>query len=87
MEPARIYPIFVSDEPAVETFFFNTFMNEIFQEELSKNSKVRPLTVMSITNLEELLPYVSENAFSWRELLQSRFVGKEVGTFGASGGL
>jgi hypothetical protein len=29
--PTRIYPIFVSDEPAVETFFFNTFMNEIFR--------------------------------------------------------
>jgi hypothetical protein len=81
MEPRRIYPIFVSDEPAVETFFFNTFMNEIFQRELSDCLKVRPLTVMSINNLEELLPYVSENAFSWSELLESRFTGKDVGTF------
>jgi hypothetical protein len=80
-EPGRIYPIFVSDEPAVETFFFNTFMNEIFQQELSNSPKVQPLTAMSINNLEELLPYVSENAFSWTELLRSRFIGKEVGTF------
>ena len=80
-EPARIYPIFLSDEPAVETFFFNTFMNEIFQQELSYSPKVQPLTAMSINNLEELLPYVAENAFSWTELLRSRFVGKEVGTF------
>jgi len=81
MEPARIYPIFVSDEPAVETFFFNTFMNDIFQKELSGSPKIQPLTAMSINNLEELLPYVSENAFGWTELLQSRFLGKEVGTF------
>ena len=60
---------------------FNTFMNDIFQKELSGSPKIQPLTAMSINNLEELLPYVSENAFGWTELLQSRFLSKEVGTF------
>jgi hypothetical protein len=79
-EPARIYPIFVSDEPAVETFFFNSFMNEIFQKEISQGPKIQPITVMSVNELEELLPFVSENAFSWTELLRSRFIGTELAT-------
>ena len=79
--PTRIYPIFVSDEPAVETFFFNTFMNEIFRNELPNGSSIQPITAMSINELEELLPYVSANAFSWAELLRSRFIEARVGTF------
>jgi hypothetical protein len=80
-KPARIYPIFVSDEPAVETFFFNAFSNEIFQKHLRNGSRIQPLTVMSINELEEILPYVSENAFSWGELLRSRFDEAGVGPF------
>ncbi len=80
-KPGRIYPIFVSDEPAVEAFFFNAFTNERFQQELPKGSRVQPITVMSINEFEEILPYVSENAFSWAELLQSRFDGTGVGPF------
>jgi len=79
--PTRIYPIFVSDEPAVETFFFNAYSNEIFQKNLPGGSRIQPITVMSINELEEILPYVSENAFSWAELLQSRFNGVGVRPF------
>lgn len=77
--PTRIYPIFVSDEPGIETFFFNAYMNEIFQKELHAGSRIQPLTVMSINELEEVLPYVAENAFGWSELLQSRFNALGVG--------
>lgn len=78
-KPSRIFPIFVSDEPAVETFFFNAYMNEIFQKALPTGSTIQPLTVMSINELQEILPYVAENAFSWTELLQSRFNALGVG--------
>jgi len=57
MKPtATIYPVCVSDEPAVENFFFTTYSNEIFQKELSAGSRLQPVTMMSINELEEILP-------------------------------
>jgi hypothetical protein len=72
-EPPLIYPIFVSDEPAVEAFFMNAFFDEEFQKEGLSDSRVKPLTVMSIDELEQTLSYVTDNEFSWEELLESRF--------------
>lgn len=71
--PARIYPVLVSDEPVVEAFCFNAYLNEIFQSELGSSTQVQPISATSINELEEMLPYVSQNAFSWRDLLGSRF--------------
>jgi hypothetical protein len=70
--PARIYPVCVSDEPAVESFFFTSYSNEIFQKEVSAGLHIQPVTMMSINELEEILPYVSANSFSWAELLDFR---------------
>jgi len=57
MKPtATIYPVCVSDEPAVESFFFTAYSNEIFQKELSAGSRLQPVTMMSINELEEILP-------------------------------
>jgi hypothetical protein len=72
-EPPVIYPIFVSDEPTVEATFMNAFFNEEFQKEGLVAQKVKPLTVMSIDELEQILPHVTDNDFTWEELLQSRF--------------
>lgn len=80
-KPARIYPVCASDEPAVESFFFTTYSNEMFQKELSTGSRIRPVTMMSITGLEELLPYVSGNSFSWPELLDFRSSKPTAGAF------
>jgi len=80
-KPSRIYPIFVSDEPAVETFFFNAFMNDIFQKELGPGPAIQPISVMSINELQEILPYVEKNEFRWTELLRSRFNGAGVGPY------
>jgi hypothetical protein len=74
----RIYPIFVSDEPAVEALFFNTYLNELFQTEIQASAAIRPVTAMSIDELEEVLPYVAANIFTWEELLQQRFLQTEV---------
>ena len=73
MKPIRIFPVCVSDEPAVESFFFTTYSNEIFQKESSAGVHIQPVTMMSINELEEILPYVSGNSFSWAELLDFRF--------------
>jgi len=79
--PARIYPVLVSEEPAVEAAFFNTFANEVFQREATPGPRIMPITVMSISELEEILPYSASNDLSWREILNSRFTGTEVGPF------
>lgn len=72
-EPPVIYPIFVSDEPAVEATFMNAFFHEEFQKEGVTDQRVKPLTVMTIDELEQTLSYVTDNDFSWDELLDSRF--------------
>lgn len=56
MKPARIYPVCVSDEPAVESFFFTAYANETFEKEVPAKSRIRPVTMMSVNELEEILP-------------------------------
>jgi hypothetical protein len=80
-KPVRIYPVCVSDEPVVESFFFTTYSNEIFLRQLSAGSHIQPVTMMSINELEEILPYVSANSFSWPELLDFRSRGPTGGAF------
>jgi hypothetical protein len=72
-ESLVIYPIFVSDEPAIETTFMNAFFNEEFQKEDIDDPKVKPLTIMTIDELEQLLSQVNDGDFTWEELLKSRF--------------
>ncbi len=72
MKPVRIYPVCVSDEPAVESFFFTTYSNEVFQKEVTAGLGIQPVTMMSVNELEEILPYVSAGSFSWEELLDFR---------------
>jgi hypothetical protein len=80
-KPIHVYPVFVSDEPAVETFLFNAYVNEVFESKSARGARVQPVTVMSINELEELLPYVSSSTFTWAELLRSRFTETGVGPF------
>ena len=72
MKPVRIFPVCISDEPAVESFFFTSYSDEHFQKEVAGTTSVQPVTMMSINELEEVLPYVAENAFSWADLLDFR---------------
>ena len=70
--PGRICPVCISDEPAVESFFFTTYASENFQKEVPSGGRIQPVTMMSVNELEEILPYVSANAFTWAELLDFR---------------
>src|ERR1700678_1492307 len=81
MKPGRIYPVCISDEPAVESFFFTSYANETFEKESPAGSRIRPVTMMSVNELEEILPYLSENLFSWPELLDFRLGGPTRGAF------
>lgn len=56
----------------MECLAMNTHLNEIFLDVGETASGVKPLTVMSIDELEELLPFIHANKVSWTEILQSR---------------
>jgi hypothetical protein len=70
----RIYPLLVGDEPALQSFAANRYLDAEFTRKLGERPpSVAPLTVMSVDELEELLPYVSNGDLSWRDLIDSRF--------------
>ena len=48
------------------------YANEAFQKAVPIGSSIQPVTMMSINELEEVLPYASANDFSWPELLDFR---------------
>jgi hypothetical protein len=78
IQPKRIYPVLITDEPGCECLAFNAYLNERFQEEVVDLTRVRPLTIMSINECEELLPYCAANSFSWAELCETRFDERQV---------
>lgn len=70
----RIYPILVGDDPILQCFVANRYLDEQFQAKFSdRPANVAPLTVMLIDELEELLPYVSAGDVGWQEVLDARF--------------
>ena len=71
---SRIYPVLVTDEVCVEAPGFNSYLNAKFNAELTDNTNVAPLTVLSIGELEELLPYLQAGRFDLATLLSARFV-------------
>jgi hypothetical protein len=56
MRPARIFPVCVSDEPAVESFFFTSYSKELFQKEVVGANSIQPVTMMSITKWRKFCP-------------------------------
>ena len=69
-----LYPIVVVADPAMEAFGVNSFLNDIFEQyAVGMEGEVRPLTVMSIQELEEVLAHTSAGTFTWSEILDSRF--------------
>lgn len=78
--PERVFPVVIVDEKAMECLAMNTYINEVFQDLLGGDvpNGLRPLTIMSIDELEELLPYIQQQGVSWTELLQSRFKNDNV---------
>ena len=78
--PDHIYPVLVVDEKAMECMGMNCYLNQTFRGLLGSDvtEKVCPLTVISIDELEELLPYVEQAHVSWQEVLRSRFKGDDI---------
>ncbi|MFQ5902477.1 MAG: hypothetical protein ACE5JO_02190 [Candidatus Binatia bacterium] len=76
-----VYPVVVVYEPSLESFGINSFLNNEFQAVLAKagsNGYMKPLTVLSVQELEILLPQTAKGHLDWREVLEARFDGTRV---------
>ena len=76
-----LYPLVVVYEPSLESFGTNSFLNSEFQRILAAiggDADVKPLTVMSVQELEILLAQTSVGHVTWSEVLEARFDGTRV---------
>lgn len=76
-----LYPLVVVYEPSLESFGINSFLNSEFQRILAAiggDADVKPLTVMSVQELEILLAQTSVGHVTWSEVLEVRFDGTRV---------
>lgn len=84
MKPKRIYPILVGYEPVLESLFMNSYLHERFRPLVVKEENdvvVPPITVMSVNELERVLPAINAGTLTWVELLSDRFDGDRVKIF------
>lgn len=80
-KPMRIFPVLVADEAALQSLGVNEYVNDIFQPlvgALPQAFAVRPITVMSVQELEGLLPYIEQGFLRWPTILEERFTGNRV---------
>jgi hypothetical protein len=84
MKPERVYPVFVGYEPVLESFSINTYLQQKFRQFVPKKENdvvVQPITVMSVDELEKLLPNIQAGTCTWMELLNERFDDDRVRAF------
>jgi hypothetical protein len=67
----------VVPDPSLETFGINTFLNDVFQTFIT-DKNVKPLTLMSVQEFEDVLQACRDAQVSWPELLESRYDGSRV---------
>ncbi len=75
-----VFPVMVVSEPSLECPGINTWLNTRFQQLLGSSPDrhlIKPLTVMSIHELEEVLPYFEAGDATWDGILEQRFVGSD----------
>lgn len=77
-KPTAVYPVLVCYEAAVESFWINKYANRIFRDLVGADDRVRPLTVMSVEELESLLPHMARGELTWPTFLSRRFEGDGV---------
>lgn len=72
-----IYPILVVEDPALQTWVMNSYLDQIFGD-IKPGARVKPLTILLVDELEELLPHIYAGDASWQELLDDRFINSGV---------
>lgn len=73
----RVYPVLVGEDPMLQTPLVNTYLNDIFREDVT-SSRIAPVTVMLVDELEQLLPNIAAGDITWQDLLGARFDGARV---------
>ena len=73
MRPKAVYPVLVCYEAAVESFWLNKYADGLFRPMVAGHDTIQPLTIMSIQELESLLPHMIRNGLTWPEILSRRF--------------
>ena len=60
----------------------NAYLNDIFATYRNEETtaRIKPLTTMSVDELEQVLPLVCDETLAWEKLLESRFDGSRVRT-------
>lgn len=82
--PKLVYPVLVGYEPVLESFFMNSYMQEKFRPLVPENEDgviVKPITVMSVDELETLLPNIGAGKITWKEIFEERFDRDRVKAF------
>ena len=59
--------------PAVESFWLNKYADGIFRPLVAGHDRIQPLTILSIEELESLLPHMIRDGLTWPEILGRRF--------------
>lgn len=79
MTPRRIFPVLIADEATFQAPGMNEYLNRLFRPLLKSDAdRIRPLTVMTVEEFEEVLPYVEHNDTSWQALFEQRFTRDDV---------
>ncbi len=76
VKPERVYPVFIGYEPTLECFFMNSYLHEKFRPFIPERVNdviVKPLTLISVDEIERVLPNMETGAITWPELLNERF--------------
>ena len=74
----RIYPVLVAEDPIMQTVGMNAYLNQLFEREVNRGTDVAPLTILQIDEIEQVLPHLKAGDLSFREVLDTRFVGESV---------
>lgn len=75
-----VYPVLVVSESSLECFGINAYLHRRFQQLRGPSADsflVKPLTVMSIQELESILPYMEAGEATWPDILEKRFDGTD----------
>jgi len=73
IRPDAVYPVLVCYEASVESFGQNKYAHGVFRPTVSGHDTIQPLTIMSIQELESLLPHMIRDELTWPEILRRRF--------------
>jgi hypothetical protein len=73
IRPKAVYPVLVCYEAAVESFWLNKYADGLFRPMVAGHDTIQPLTIMSIQELESLLPHMIRDGLTWPEILSRRF--------------